>query len=202
MVHVLRRRGRAAARPWQAGALADHDVAGHRVAALDLGDHLLAGLLGGHVGVGDDLDVRAPLLSGHDRLGGRGDVPAEHRDPQRVALPADLKMSMKCRTTAGSLPPWVAGEEKQTSRSRRCCSRKSGLGRLRRGRPRERTSEPGRDRWPRDAPRPLTPRVRTVRARLLGAARGTGGGDHQDRGRRVRTVRGACACDQRLIRRV
>src|SRR5690349_2584733 len=29
--------------------------------------------------------------------------------------PADLKMSMKWRTTAGSLPPWVAGEEKQTS---------------------------------------------------------------------------------------
>ena len=29
--------------------------------------------------------------------------------------PAELKMSMKCRTTMGSLPPLVAGEEKQTS---------------------------------------------------------------------------------------
>ena len=29
--------------------------------------------------------------------------------------PAELKMSMKCRTTMGSLPRWVAGEEKQTS---------------------------------------------------------------------------------------
>ena len=29
--------------------------------------------------------------------------------------PAELKMSMKCRTTTGSLPPLVAGEEKQTS---------------------------------------------------------------------------------------
>ena len=29
--------------------------------------------------------------------------------------PAELKMSMKCRTTAGSLPPLVAGEEKQIS---------------------------------------------------------------------------------------
>ena len=28
---------------------------------------------------------------------------------------ADLKMSMKCLTTAGSLPPLLAGEEKQIS---------------------------------------------------------------------------------------
>ena len=96
--------------------------------------------------------------------------------------PADLKMSMKCRTTAGSLPPLVAGEEKQTSYVAAALQPliavfapvpagtavpRSGVGRRDR-----------RGRGARGAGRAQGARG----ALLLDTARGAGGGDHEDQG--------------------
>ena len=201
MVDVLRRRGGAAAGPGQARALADHDVAGHRVAVLDLGDHRAAGRLGGHVCVGHDLDVGAALLGGDDRLGGGRDVPAEHRDPQRVTGAGRVEdldeVAHHCRVAAAVGAG--RGEADFVRARRRCCSRRSsswprssrcgrrsGAG-VRRGRGRAR---PARDR-----------RGDRGAGRCRPVAGGAGGGHHERQGDESGPSEARAHVRQRLIRR-
>ena len=137
----------------------------------------------------DDLDVGAALLGGHERLGRRRDVPAEHRDPQRVARARGVEDVDEVPDHRG-VAAAVGRRRGEADFVRRGGVAAADL-RLRRGPGWERPPRAGVGRRTAEVAavsgagcRVAAPRHRSRRRRWRPRARG----------RRVRTSRGACAC--------